>query len=278
MGLLGAIVTLAGCAVGPKYAKPEVHLNDNWTEQQNARVLPTSPDRAWWSAFHDEALDHLVDLAYRQNLGLQVAGLRILEARAQLGISIGRQYPQMQVVSGSASAVGLSKHAANTAMADHEYRDYQLGFDAAWEMDFWGKYRKGVRADEANYFGTVADYDNALVSLVAEVARTYAVIRTFEVLIDQAETNVKLQEEGLRIADARFRNGATSELDVAQSKTLLESTRTTIPQLQSDLQQARNALCTLLGQPTGSADALLEGPKAIPTAPEQVALSVPAEM
>jgi len=88
----------------------------------------------------------------------------------------------------------------------------------------------------------------------------------------------QLQEEGLRIADARHRYGATSELDVAQSKTLLESTRTTIPQLELSIQQTKNALSTLLGQLTGNMDALLEGPKEIPVAPAQVSVSVPAEM
>ena len=88
-------------------------------------------------------------------------------------------------------------------------------------------------------------------SLTAEVARTYVLIRTFQVLIALARENVGVQEEGLRIAESRFRNGATSELDVAQATTLLESTRTTIPELQIGLQQAENALCTLLGRPVG---------------------------
>jgi len=124
----------------------------------------------------------------------------------------------------------------------------------------------------------VADYYYALVSLTAEVARTYTMIRTFEVLIQLAEANAKVQEEGLRIAEARFRNGATSELDMAQAATLYESTRASIPQLQISAQQARNALSTLLGQPTGAVEALLVGPKQIPNAPARVAVSMPAEM
>jgi NodT family efflux transporter outer membrane factor (OMF) lipoprotein len=104
------------------------------------------------------------------------------------------------------------------------------------------------------------------------------VIRTFEVLIDQARENVKIQDEGVQIAGSRFRNGATSELDVTQATTLLESTRASIPQLQIRRQQAQNALCTLLGQATGTVDTLLAGPREIPTAPATVAVGVPAEM
>src|SRR5262249_13124734 len=104
----------------------------------------------------------------------------------------------------------------------------------------------------------------------------YVVIRTTEVLIDQARENARLQEEALGIADSRFRNGETSELDATQATTLLESTRATIPQREGELQQARNALATLLGQNAGTVEALLSGPKAIPIAPAKVAIGVPA--
>src|SRR6516164_10470152 len=114
---------------------------------------------------------------------------------------------------------------------------------------------------------STADYQEALVSLVVEVARIYVTIRTFQELIEQARRNVGVQEESLRIADARFRNGATSELDVSQARALLESTRASIPQLEISLAQSENALCTLLGQPTGSLQSLLQGQQAIPPAP-----------
>ena len=153
-----------------------------------------------------------------------------------------------------------------------------MGFDAAWELDLWGKNRRGVEAQTASLLASVADYYSVLVSMTAEVARTYAMIRQFEVLIEEALENVSLQEHGLAITESRFRNGATTELDVTQATTLLESTRASVPQLKTSLQQARNALSTLLGQPTGTVDALLAGPKGIPTAPAKVAVSVPAEM
>src|SRR4029077_7522001 len=108
---------------------------------------------------------------------------------------------------------------------------------------------------------SVADYDAAVVALTAEVARTYVAVRTFEVLIAQARYNADVQEQALKIAQSRFQNGATSELDVAQATTLLQSTRATIPELQGQLQQARNGLSTLLGQPPGIADSLLAGPQ-----------------
>ena len=265
--------------VGPDFKKPEVPVAPHWNAKSDPRIATqTAADTLWWKSFNDSALDRLVDLAYQQNLSLQIAGLRIVEARARLGIATGRQFPQLQELNAGASADGLTKNLANAANVERNFFSYQVGFDAVWELDFWGKYRRGVESEAASLLATVADYYYALVSLNAEVARTYTTIRTYEVLLEQARTNVTLQEEGLRIADSRFKNGATSELDVTQATTLLASTRATIPELETGVQQARNALSTLLGQSTGSVDSLLDGPKLIPKAPESVAVAVPAEM
>ncbi|MBZ4332489.1 efflux transporter outer membrane subunit [Corallococcus sp. AS-1-12] len=285
--LLGVLAALSGCAVGPDFKRPEAAVAREWRTQGDPRLsTQDAVDTQWWKSFGDPSLDRLVELAARQNLSLQIAGLRIVEARAQLAILTGRQYPQVQAFSGSASAVGRSENSAaanpfdveGLGSIDRHFLEYQLGFDALWELDFWGKYRRGVESGTAGLLASVADYQSSLVSLTAEVARTYVLVRTYEVLIEQAQENARIQEEGFRIAEARFSNGATSELDMTQASTLLESTRATIPQLQAGLEQARNALSTLLGQPTGEVEALLAGPKRIPVAPATVAIGMPAEI
>lgn len=279
LSVIGLVLAAPACLVGPGFGKPKVSLNANWSESRDPRLATAAAaDIAWWKTFADPTLDELIELAYHQNLSLQIAGLRILEARAQLGIAVGQQYPSNPGPIARAAVVKPSEHAANSANIDHYYGEYQVGFDAIWELDFWGKYRRGVRSANASYLATVADYDDALVSLSAEVARTYVLVRTFEVLIDLATQNARVQEEGLQIAESRFRNGATSELDVAQATNLLESTRATIPTLQIGLQQARNGLSTLLGRPTGYVQVLLADPRGIPAPPARVAVSVPAEM
>jgi NodT family efflux transporter outer membrane factor (OMF) lipoprotein len=278
LSLLSVILALSGCTVGPDFVRPEAKVNENWNQSGDARVRQTTMDQQWWSAFHDPTLDRLIQLAYQQNLPLQIIGLRIIEARARLAISLGQQYPQAQEAFGSATNVGLSKNAPNQSFPDRHFWDYQLGFDAVWELDFWGKFRRGVEASRADLIASMADYDTALVSLTAEVARTYTVIRTSEVLIEITVANVKLQEEGLKIAESRFRNGATTELDVAQARTLLESTRGQVPRLQINLQQAQNALSVLLGQPPDTVRAVLAGPTGIPTTPAEVAVGMPAEL
>jgi NodT family efflux transporter outer membrane factor (OMF) lipoprotein len=273
-------IVAGGCPVGPDFVRPEVPLNADWTQKGDQRIATQTPtDQAWWKAFHDPVLDRLVELAYRQNLPLQVSGIRILEARAQLGIAIGRQLPTNQNPIATGGGGGIyNEHGANGNNLNLYYGQYQVGFDVLWEVDFWGKYRRGVKAAKAGYLATIADYDDALVALTAEVSRTYLLIRTYEVLIALTQENATLQEEGQRIAQARFKNGATSELDVAQATALLETTRATIPELQLSLQQSENALCTLLGQPSGCARPLLGPAALIPALPAQIAVSVPAEL
>lgn len=273
-----SLLVISACTVGPDYVRPKVPMNAAWSEQNDPRLAArTALDVAWWKAFNDPTLDQLIELAYHQNLSLGIAGLRILEARAELGVAVSQLYPSGGP-NARAAAVGVSEHAANSGLADKRFGEYQVGFDAVWELDFWGKYRRGIRAANATYLATVADYDDALVTLSAEVARNYVVIRTFEVLIDEARENEKVQQEALDIAKARFSNGATSELDVHQATNLLETTRASIPKLELGLRQAHNALSTLLGRPAGYVQTLIAGQHGIPAAPAHVAISVPAEM
>jgi NodT family efflux transporter outer membrane factor (OMF) lipoprotein len=270
---------LFGCSVGPKFVKPEVLINPQWSVSDSSLLVtrPT-PDSAWWTIFGDSTLNRFVGLAYNQNLPLQISGLRIMEARAQAAIAFGRQFPQVQTALANVTAVGVSENIADAIGIDRNFWNFQVGFDVAWEADFWGKFRQDVKAQTAGLYATMADYDNALVSLTAEVAHTYAMIRTNEVLIRQAYRNAQLQEDALRIAESRFSNGATSELDVAQATTLLESTRASIPQLEISLIQSQNALCTLLGQPTGTVQALLKDSKDIPSTSQKISMVVPAEL
>jgi NodT family efflux transporter outer membrane factor (OMF) lipoprotein len=270
----------SGCAVGPDYSRPKVALNGAWSGKADPRLAARAVvDEAWWRTFRDPALDQLVELAARQNLPLQVAGIRIYEARAKLGVAVGQQWPTNP--NPIASGVGGGIHEpANDGNAPFNlyFGAYTVGFDASWEIDIWGKYRRGVRAAKAAYFSTVAEYQDAQVSLTAEVARTYILIRTYQVLLGIARENVAVQEDGLRIAESRYHNGATSGLDVDQATYLLENTRATIPGLQLSLTQSENALCTLLSRPTGCTARLLAGSETIPQAPATVAVGVPSEL
>ncbi len=271
---------LTGCAVGPDYIRPEAPEPQQWLEEKDPVIKSEPADFGrWWTVFNDPVLDTLVEMAFQQNLPLRIAGIRILEARAQLGIATGNLYPQSQAGKGIYTYTDVSKNTANSQPgADFHYGNMDLGFDAAWELDFWGKFRRAVESDMGNLEATIASYDDILVTLTAEVARTYIFIRTQEARLAIARENVKIQEQSLEIAETRFKEGDVTELDLQQAKALLRDTQATIPRIQAGLRQNKNGLAILLGILPGELKDILEAPKLIPTVPAEVRVGVPSEL
>jgi NodT family efflux transporter outer membrane factor (OMF) lipoprotein len=273
-------VFLQGCtAVGPSFKTPEAQVEEAWNEAADERLKATAPDFGqWWQSFDDPVLNRLIDMAYKQNLPLQVAGLRILQSRARLGIAVGEQFPQQQSVGADVAHARVSKNAPNGAGANQTFQNYQVGANVAWEMDFWGKYRRGVESAEAALNASMADYDNALVSLTGEVASVYVQLRTLDERIRIAEDNVKTQRRSWEIAKVRFDAGLVSELDPAQALSLLRDTQATIPALQAQRKQTAYALSILLGMPPSDLGEILGEPGNIPTPPAEVAIGIPADL
>jgi outer membrane protein TolC len=241
-----------GCAVGPDFVAPRPPVAEAWHEATDKVTTAEPADYgAWWEGFDDDVLNTLIDTAYSQNLTLQVAAIRVLEARARLGGARGLRAPQKQELGGQAVRVELSENAANLAIADPSFWDYQLGFDAAWELDFWGRFRRGVEAAGAGYLATIAGYDEALVTVTAELARAYILLRTFEERLAVARRNVDIQRGTLRMAEIRFRNGLVPELDVTQARALLRDTEALLPLLETGVLESRHAISTLIGRPPG---------------------------
>ena len=211
--------------VGPDYQRPRVSVSPNWGETGDQRVRRESTTyRDWWRAFNDPALDRLIARAYRDNLTLQQAGVRVLQARAQLGIAIGEIFPQTQQAIGSVQYNRTSDRASTGAFfngSSFEHWQSQIGAQASWELDFWGRIRRGIQSADASLLATLADYDNTLVSLTADVANTYIALRTAEERIRIARENVEIQEQTLKIVEARFKYGTVTQLDVEQARTVL---------------------------------------------------------
>ncbi len=282
---LASFITVAlfnsSCSlIGPDYATPDAAIEKNWVSSPDGVNNKDSAKLAtWWQVFHDPVLDKLVSEARKDNLSLQAAGVRIAEARAQLGITTGTLYPQQQQVRGGLSQQKLSAYGANTNPSmDREFAATNVGFDVGWELDVWGKFRRGIQASEANLDASIANYDDVLVSITAEVARVYVGIRTTQALIDVANENTKIQQRTLEIAKALYKGGVMTEIDYLQAETLLHNTLATIPPLEAQLQQAKNALNVLLGKPAGTIDGYLKEKKPIPVAPIYAAVGMPADM
>ena len=285
--LLLTMLLTACTTLGPDFVKPTAPVEEKWIETEDPQVKMESADHsAWWKVFNDPVLDNLIEIASEQNLSLQVAGLRIIESRALLGIAVGLQYPQVQQLNGGYTYLKSSKNAPplssfpddiNTRI-DRSSNIYNFGFDAAWELDFWGKFRRSVEAADASLAASIAGYENLLVILTGEVAAAYVVIRTLEQRLEFARSNVVVQQRSLKIAEVRFKGGATSELDVQQARSLLHNTQALIPVLEISIRQARHGLSVLLGISPSDLPKLLEGPSVIPKAPTEVAVGIPADL
>lgn len=273
--LTPAILALAGvftaCApVGPNFETPEAPINPLWSEMGGDEFVSEPGDEVrWWHSFNDPVLNQLIARARRNNNNLKIAGLRVLEAQATLGIATGNQYPQTQFAFGDATAVRAN---------DLNSVQYTVGLTSSWEIDFWGKFRRGVESADAGFLASIASFDDVLILLTAQVADTYATIRTTEEQLEIANENIGIQRRSYDIVDVLFRNGESSELDALQARTLLLSTEAAIPQLEALLRQAENALSTLLGEPPGRVGALLGDEGKLPAIPERIAVGIPADM
>lgn len=275
-----------GCKVGPNYHPPSACAGRNWIDANDAGVRRSEQEVCdWWRVFHDPGLNALICTAYRQNLTLREAGARILQARAQLAIAQGELFPQTQNVTGSYQRIAQSRKTAQAAAASGSgfgggpqfFDQWNLGFNLAWELDFWGRFRRSVEANADLLDASVANYDAALLTLLGDVATNYADMRTFQQRIKYAEDNVKIQKDTLAIVEARFKASTISELDVDQARTTVASTEADISQLQISLRQTILQLCTLLGMPPKDLAACL-GPAPIPDAPPEVILGIPCDL
>ena len=272
---------IAACApVGTDFVRPDSMSNESWSDfvREDFQFEPQNQFE-WWEIFDDPVLSQLVATAHQNNNNIRVAGLAVLEARAALGIALGSRYPQAQFVAGDAARINLSESNANTAgSGDLSYWQYNLGANASWEIDFWGRFRRGVESADANLLASIANFDDTLILLTAQIAEVYVAIRTAEEQLRIARENLTLQERSFDIVDVLFRFGASNELDVQQAQTLLLSTRATIPTLETTLRQSHHALAILIGLPPTDMTRVLGGEGRIPEVPEQIMVGIPADM
>jgi NodT family efflux transporter outer membrane factor (OMF) lipoprotein len=275
------LLACGGCLVGPDFSAPSAPVAEEWLESNNPSVDTRNQEyRDWWTVFHDPVLNRLIETAYNQNLTLISAGTRVLEARAQLGVAIGEFYPQLQQGNGSVTYIRPSRSDTTRfplGVTQHFWRD-SLGLTVNWELDFWGKFRRGIESADAAYLASIASYDYVLATLLGDVATTYIGIRTLQTQIQIAQENIVKQEKALAIARARYQGGASTLLEVYQAENVLGQTESAVPQLTAQMNQGLNALAVLLGMPPHPMDNLLAGSKGIPVPPKNVAVGIPADL
>lgn len=271
-----ACLSMSACMVGPDYKEPKTPVAAHWP-QKDASVKET-PYRngIWWGVFRDPALTAVINQGYQSNLSLQSAGVRVLQSRAQLAQSVGELYPQQQVLMGNYTYNRLGGSSLQSVLPQ-SFDTAMLGFSANWELDFWGKYRRAIQSSNAAFLASTAAYDNALITLVSDIASTYIKIRTIEAQIRITRANINVQAIGLRMARSRYKEGQTSLVDVEQAQTQLSETQASLPTLFASLQRQKDSLAVLLGTVPNGADALLKNGHGIPKAPRTIAVGIPRE-
>ena len=268
---------LSACMVGPNYKEPKTKVAHHWIKEKATIRETPAETAAWWDVFNDKNLTDLICNGYQNNLTVQSAGVRVLQARAQLAQTVGQLYPQQQSMVGSYNYFRMGGGYLQNVLPP-TFDAALLGLSANWEIDFWGKYRRAVLSNDATFLASLAAYDSALVTLTGDIASTYITIRTTQALIHVTQQNIKLQTMSLQLTQSRFRAGEISLQDVEQAKTELAETQAQLPTLISQLQHAKDALAVLLGLPPNGVNQLLLKQVGIPKAPNKVAVGIPREI
>ncbi|PLR31689.1 RND transporter [Chimaeribacter californicus] len=303
LAVAAAVLALAGCSVGPDYQPPQAQtpkaFNDLTSHTQvkpGSVALASEPDPAWWRSFNDPQLDSLIGRAINGNLSLQQTVLRIAGAREQVTQARGAYLPSVNAnASVNRQQLGLkgileahdipgqleaeSPEAADAlGSVTQPVTLFQGGFDASWELDLFGKTRRAVEAADAQTQATVEQRNDALVSLEAEVARTYLQLRGAQSVLNTLQTQIDVARQTTDLTQSQAKNGLAPQLDVENAQAQLGSLEAQLPTYQAQVRQAMNALAVLLGQPPGALDAELRAEKALPPIPAAVPVGVPAEL
>ncbi len=268
-------VGLAGCAISAKadssYARALQADSLPATWQYTEMVSQTLPsDDMWWERFDDPVLDSLVNMAESANYDVLAAGRRIESARQSLRETKAAYWPEIGVSAGWSKARTVGPITTSA---------FSLGANASWEIDVFGRVRENVKAGEASVRVSKAEYTAAMVSLCAEVAKTYVQLRMYQEQLAVANAHQISQQKVVDIAQARLDAGIGNMLDVSQALTVLYSTRASVPGLEAMIDASVNSLATLTAQFPATLDDMLKGTSArMPRDPGLIDAGVPADL
>jgi multidrug efflux system outer membrane protein len=251
LALLCAALALAGCTMGPNYRRPTVAVPPTYrglapdgTAQTETATLG---DQKWWDIFQDERLRTLIHTALQQNYDLRIAASRILEAKAQLGITRADQFPMASAGAGIADV----RTAQSKFLPAFETSTGQATLAAAWELDFWGKFRRATEAARANLLASEWARQEVVSALVANIASAYFQLRALDLELEISRRTLDSRQESLQLTRVLSNGGATSLLDVRQAEQLVFTAGAEIPALEQQIEQQENFLSILLGQNPG---------------------------
>ncbi len=249
-----AIAPLAACTVGPNYHKPELQPPEQHRFAQGAPAAESMADLPWWQVFDDPVLQGLIRDGLANNLDLKLASARVVEARAVAGIAKSFLYPQAGVGFGfTSNQVSRLQQPPVTKeqSPDRSYENWALTGSVSWELDLFGRLRRGRESAVAQYLATEEGRRAVIVTLVGDVADTYFLLRELDLQLDVARRTLKLNDETVTYYTDRLAGGVSNRLEVDQAKANRAITSSTIPDIERQIAQLENALSVLLGRPPG---------------------------
>ncbi len=274
---LGLILCVAGCTVGPDYQVPTIDMPDQWYQQlaEGFKTADSMPAQ-WWELLNDPTLNELVRQVRQNNPDLESAYWSLMQSRYARDYVSGEFYPSVDAA-GSYSRTRASEKGL-MPLPTNPYNMHSVGFDASWESNVFGRFKRALESAEASYEARIENYRDVLVSLSAEVARNYVELRTVQARMGYALQNIESQDETLNLAQARFDSELAPRLDVEQARLNLADTQSQIPSLRSAEKAAINRLCVLTGKQPGELTELLADVKPLPMPPAEIGIQAPAEL
>jgi NodT family efflux transporter outer membrane factor (OMF) lipoprotein len=287
-----APMLVTGCMVGPDFVRPASHLPEvSFQDDRPASDarLPPLPDPNWWQVFRDPILTALARRVADENLDVRTATIRLAQSRLQRRVAAAAEFPsingdtkyqrELYSQNGIVSLLtGLLAPAGGAGFSVPPINEYNVGFDASWELDLWGRVRRQVEAADAQVDQAADQRRDALVSSLAELARDYIQLRGVQAQIKIANDNLKVGQDILQLAQERQQRGLQNGLDVENAAAQVESIRAQFPTLEQQESQYINALSLLLDQPPNALRSELARPKAIPSSPPRVPAGIPSEL
>lgn len=272
-GLLLTSAMLAACAVGPDYHEPQAPAPDEFIGTQNVKFTTAEVERDFWKSFNDPLLDQLVEQALASNHDIRIAMARLREARALRGETQLDLGPTVTGSAGHTESRSSTRQTASGTSRDQDY--YDASFDASWELDFFGRVRRGIEASSAEVGAAEAGVYDSQVSITAEVARNYFELRGSQERLAVAHRNADNQGESLRITNARLEAGRGTRLDTSRASAQLGATLATIPELEAAATRSMLRLGVLTGRSPEALVAQLSVPRPLPQLPVDHAIGTP---
>lgn len=274
--LCAAILT--GCKVGPDYKTPFTEAGQTFSNAANPEFSAQSVDVAWWKLFEDNALTELVNQAVLNNRDLQAAQANLREARAlymEAGLNLAPAVTTHANYNEQKRSAGALN---NRSFAPRELKLYNIGFDALWELDLFGRVRRNVEASSDEVDAQEASLRDLGISLIAEVARNYFELRGLQNQLATAKKNVDNQSQTLELTRVKLEGGRGTELDTARATAQLDATLSTIPPLESTIRQAIHRLSVLTGQLPGTLTEKLSQAAPLPKIPKTINIGQPGDL